>query len=117
MKLQPGKEQEYENYKTNNADPYGSCVVRYGETWANLMEARLTNGERLTDIAQTTSHEADNEGITGFMYGYAVKTLAYFWQHGEELRQWHNISTQIGNEGARANENGGVLNPAIINIG
>jgi len=32
------------------------------------------------------------------------------------LRKWHNIKTQIGNEGEKANASGGVLNPALLNI-
>lgn len=80
------------------------------------MEARMVNGEKIADMADTTSHEADTDGITGFMYGCAVKALAYFWEHGEELRIWHNLKTQIKDEGVKANESGAVLNPAILTI-
>ena len=73
----------------NNTDPYGHAVIVYAEQWANLMEARMANGEKLADIAHLTSSEADTEGITGFMYGCAVSQLAMVWEHGEELRQWH----------------------------
>ena len=74
-------------------------------------------GDELEDIAEETSHSADTDGITGFMYGAAVSTLASSWKHGERLRCWHNLDTQLGNEGKRANESGGTLNPAILNIG
>ena len=37
--------------------------------------------------------------------------------NGEDLRRWHNLDTQIRNEGEIANEKGGVLNPAIMSIG
>lgn len=50
------------------------------------------------------------------MYGCAVSALAKFWVHGEQLRIWHNLDIQIGNEGEKANESGGVLNPALLNI-
>jgi hypothetical protein len=43
--------------------------------------------------------------------------LAKCWLHGEALRRWHNKDTQIGTEGDRANERGGVLNPAMLSIG
>jgi len=98
----------------NNQDPYGAAVYQYAETWANLMEARMAEGATLADIAQSTSHEADTGGITGFMYGCAVATLAHCWEHGEELRRWHNLDTQVGNEGERANDAGTVLNPALL---
>jgi len=100
-----------------NTDPYGNCVIRYAELWARLLEARMSKGEVLQNIAKECSHLADTEGITGFMYGCAVGILSSVWIHGEELRKWHNISTQIVNEGEKANENGGVINPALLNLG
>ena len=97
---------------------YGSAVMRYAERWAYLMEHRMQKGEKLAAIAKETSNQADeNIGITGFMYGCAVSILARTWIHGEELRRWHNLDTQIGNEGEIANEKGGTLNPALLSIG
>jgi hypothetical protein len=60
------------------------------------------------------NNEGDYNGITAYMYGCAVGILAAVWVHGEQLRRWHNKDVQIGDEGDRANESGGVLNPAII---
>ncbi len=97
-----------------NDDPYGSGVVRYAEQWANLMESKMRKGKKLEEIAVETSHKADTEGITGFMYGCAVSTLSQCWVNGEQLRRWHNLDTQIKDEGEKANESGSVLNPAII---
>lgn len=102
--------------KAANADPYGGAVITYAERWARLMEARMSKGERIADIADECSHLADEEGITGFMYGAAVSTLARVWKHGEALRLWHNLKTQIRDEGEKANEYGGVLNPALLSI-
>ena len=100
-----------------NQDGYGSAVYRYAEKWARLMEARLVQGETVGQCAKDMSHLADDEGITGFMYGAAVRILAKCWKHGEELRRWHNLDTQIGTEGEKANKNGGCLNPALLTIG
>lgn len=103
--------------RANNTDPYGKATLDYAEAWANLMEARMADGVELAAIAKEASHEADTEGITGFMYGMAVAILAQVWEHGEELRKWHNLDTQIGDEGERANEvEGRVLNPALLSI-
>lgn len=104
-------------FKANNTDPYGGACVTYAERWARLMQVEMATGKPLAECADPTSHEADVEGITGFMYGCAVATLAKCWKHGEELRRWHNLKTQIRDEGERANESGGVLNPAMLNIG
>ncbi|HEU4345753.1 MAG TPA: hypothetical protein VFU31_29745 [Candidatus Binatia bacterium] len=100
-----------------NTDDYGSCGIRYAARWANYMEREMASGHALEDIAKRTSDEADKEGITGFMYGCAVSILSQVWKHGEALRRWHNLDTQIGDEGEKANETGGVLNPALLNIG
>lgn len=116
MKIKTGLETEYAEYKAKNNDPYGGAVVEYGEAWANLMEEKIATGGKIKDIAKDASHTADSDGITGFMYGCAVQALSHFWEHGEALRLWYNLDTQIGNEGEKANESGGVLNSAILNI-
>lgn len=97
-----------------NTDGYGGAVIRYAELWARLMEGRISNGDTVESCAEEASHIADDEGITGFMYGCTVSILSQVWVHGEDLRQWHNIKTQIKNEGEKANESGGVLNPALL---
>ncbi len=101
----------------NNQDGYGACVYRYAARWAAMMEAAMASGATVADCADKASHDADIEGITGFMYGCAVSVLSKVWEHGEALRRWHNIKSQIGKEGERANESGGVLNPAIVSLG
>jgi hypothetical protein len=107
----------WDEFVANNQDGYGKGVIDFAERWAKLMQVELAAGKKLSDIADTTSHEADNEGITGFMYGAAVSTLSQTWKHGEQLRRWHNKETQLGNEGDIANEKGGVLNPAVLRLG
>jgi hypothetical protein len=107
----------WEKAKAANTDPYGGAVMTYAERWAILMEGALAQGATIAGCAKETSYLADIEGITGFMYGAAVGTLAAVWKYGVELRRWHNKDTQIRDEGDRANESGGVLNPAIISIG
>lgn len=110
------KQKEFDDWKAKNTDPYGARCFSYAEDWANLMEAKMAEGAKLEDIAEETSHEADYDGITGFMYGTAVSILASCWKHGDALRRWHNLEFQIGTEGEEANESGGVLNPAVLNI-
>jgi hypothetical protein len=111
-------EQAWNEWVEANTDSYyGAGVIRYAERWAELIESELADGKTLEAVADRTSHEADTEGITGFMYGAAVAVLASSWEHGDQLRRWHNLATQIRDEGERANESGGVLNPAILNIG
>jgi hypothetical protein len=107
----------WQKSKDANSDGYGGGVMTFAEQWARLMQLDMANGAKLEDIADATSSEADTEGITGFMYGCAVSILSKCWAHGETLRRWHNLKTQIRNEGEKANESGGVLNPALLSIG
>ena len=106
----------WQEFRDKNRDSYGAGVVVYAERWARLMQLEMAGGKSLEDVAEATSYEADIDGITGFMYGCAVSILAHCWKYGERLRRWHNLKTQIGNEGEKANESGGVLNPALLNI-
>lgn len=108
---------DWQKWIDNNQDEYGSAIICYAERWANLMETEMAAGARLEDVAKRCSHEADAEGITGFMYGAAVYVLSSCWEHGEQLRRWHNLDTQIADEGERANETGAVLNPAMMSVG
>ncbi len=107
----------WQSWLEANKDGYGGAVMNYAERWARMMQVEMARGAVLSDVATRLSHEADLEGITGFMYGAAVSVLSQCWEHGEALRRWHNLSTQIGDEGEKANESGGVINPALMSIG
>lgn len=107
----PVKLEEYNEFKKiNSEDGYGQCVVDYVEYWAKLMQLEIANGKALNEIAETTQSHLSFLGITGFMYGCAVQSLAQFWIYGEELRKWHNKQYNVDPESK------GVVNPAIITI-
>lgn len=110
MQIKPELTKEYEDYKkVNSEDSYSNAVVTFGERWAKLMEDEIANGKKVSDIAQSTSNEADIEGISGFMYGCAVSALTHFWVHGEALRKWHNKEYDYAGDG--------VVDPAVLTIG
>ena len=127
MTVKPELADEYAAYvKLNSNSDYSKGVVDFGERWAGLMEIVISQLNDRSDAALTRyfvdnankmSSEAAIDGLTGFMYGCAVAALSKFWVHGEPLRRWHNKDTQIGDEGDRANEEGGMLNPALLTIG
>ena len=98
--------------RINSGDPYSKGVVDYARRWANRMEKAMKAGETLEACAGRTSHEANTNGITGFMYGAAVHTLAKCWKHGNQLRIWHNASYGVDDEKAK----GGTVNPAVLTI-
>lgn len=101
--------------RINSSDENSRAVVDYATAWAVAMQQAIRDGKKIADVASELSHEVDL-GITEFMYGFAVSALARFWKHGEELRRWHNLNTQLGDEGKKANEKGEVLNSALLVI-
>lgn len=51
------------------------------------MEQEIDAGKIFSNMTKKTSRDADTEGITEFMYGAAVATLASCWEYGEGLRR------------------------------
>lgn len=114
MKIIEGKEKEYKDWYEKNSDPYGRACFTYAERWAEMLENLIETStddpmKVVVDNADRLSHEADVEGITGFMYGCAVNILSQCWKYGEELRKWHNKEYGY--------ERDGVVNPAVLTIG
>ena len=114
MKILEGREQDYKDWFDKNTDPYGRCCFTYAERWAEMLENLIESSadepmKVVVDNADRLSHEADAEGITGFMYGCAVSILSQCWKYGEELRKWHNQEYNYDGDG--------VVNPAVLTIG
>lgn len=104
-----GKEGEYAEYvATNSKDGYSRGIVDYAEYWAKLMQKEVATGKQVSEVADECQKPLGFLGITGFMYGCAVKALAHFWIHGEDLRKWHNKQYGV------SEEKKGTVNPAII---
>jgi hypothetical protein len=109
------KEDQYNEWKDKNTDPYGKGIFEYAEYWAELMQATAKDNGVEIDMnfiinnAKELSFKADIGGITGYMYGAAVSILSTHWKYGEYLRKWHN--NEYGHDGD------GVVNPAVLTIG
>lgn len=77
----------------NDDSPYGLCIIKFAVDRADAIEAHLIAGETVAQCADSCSRVIDKKpgyGITGNMYAMAVQTLVGHWEHGEELRLWHN---------------------------
>ena len=114
MKILSGQEQKYKDWYNKNLDPYGHACFTFAERWAEMMEDAIENSEGtplevIVKKADELGHKADTQGITGFMYGAAVKILSLSWEYGEFLRQWHNKEYNYDGDG--------VANPAIVTLG
>ena len=113
MKILEGKEKVYKDWYDINNDEYSRACFTYAERWANMLENLIESSDEdamtvIVNNADRLSHEADIEGITGFMYGCAVNILAQCWKYGEELRKWHNKEYNYNGDG--------VVNPAVLTI-
>lgn len=96
MQILKGKEKEYNKWFDSNRDSdAGRACFRFAERWAELMEVGISNGKSVIDIAESTSNEADLEGISVAMYKYAINILLKTWKYGEELEKW-SIQRSIG---------------------
>ena len=99
-----------------NKDPYSAECIKVAKAWAEKIEEYLSQDQELEVVAAKAFKEVDT-GITGFMYGAVVATLAGTWEHGEKLRKWHNKDTSP-KQAEKANAKAGcVLNPAVLIIG
>lgn len=108
-------EKGFWDYYELNDDPYGRGTLNFAFQWAELMEYLIGEGYDLEEISEVAERVIDESyGITGFMYGCAVSTLAAFWIHGEQLRVWHNSKYSQFDE---TEDKGGTINPAILTIG
>lgn len=96
MKIKAGMESVYASLKNEiHQDGRNNAVISYAERWAEMMEQQISNGASVSEVAAQTRYEANQENISWFMYGNAVRVLVNFWDHGEELRQWQQQSNRI----------------------
>ena len=107
MKVKEGMEKNYEEITEDWKDDFMlGAALRYSVRWADMMETLAADGVDIAKAAGQTKSVADTEGLTGYLYGLSVMFLTNTWEHGEELRVWHN--KEYGYEGE------GVVNPCII---
>lgn len=106
---------EWDKWVEANKDPYGKACV---DVARRVMEI-LDEGKDLdtNKIINQADRDVDAGGITGFMAGCVASMVSQCHSRGEEFRKAWNIATQLCNEGEKANEGKGVLNPALLNIG
>ena len=87
MKILKGKEQLYKEWYDKNDDSYGRACFTYAERWAEMLEKIIEESndsptQAIIDNAERCSLKADEDGITGFMYGCAVNILSQCWENG-----------------------------------
>lgn len=98
-----------------NTDPYGKTYVDV----ARQVMLTLDEGNNFdcNEIISQADRDIKAGGITGFMAGCVAQIVSQCHSRGEEFRLKWNKYYQIRDEGDRANESGGILNPALLAIG
>lgn len=107
--VKPELQAEWQEVVSVNDDAYGAATV--------AAAVRSLNGLAQGDTPERAESRWSGLGITGFMASCAAQMTARFSPRGEEFRRWWNLDKQIRDEGEKANERGGILNSAILNIG
>ena len=82
----------------NPADMYEGRILRFAEQWAERMEARMEWGEKLAEIAEETQNGTIIR-LSGTQLCLAVVALAKHWEHGAELKAWHDKRRKAAREG------------------
>lgn len=102
----------------NQDDPYSKCCVDVAREVMRILDDTIElTGNLQLDVHPLICQAAkniDSGGITGFMAAMVAEMVSKCHSRGEEFRKAWNINNQVGDEGEKANESGGVLNPAIL---
>lgn len=112
MKLKDKK--SWNEWVEKNDDPYGKTCVNVAR---RVMEI-LDDGKDFdaNEIICKADDDIQAGGITGFMAGCVAQMVSGCHERGEEFRRKWNKNNQINDEGDKANDSGGILNPAILTI-
>ena len=107
----------WKKWEKSNTDPYGKCCVDVAREVMRLLDLpEYANNFDSHTIICKADDNIDADGITGFMAGCVASMVSKCHSRGEEFRRKWNLDNQIQDEGEKANEGTGVLNPAILNI-
>lgn len=75
----------WRRFLEDNQDGYVRRAMRFADDWARLMQQEIDRGQTIAQCADATARLADDDGITGAMYGFALSILGMCWVHGDEL--------------------------------
>lgn len=105
---------KWNNYVNKNKDAYGKACVDVARCVMEILD------ENKPFSAHNIICRANKEvqaGITGFMAGCVAQMVSECHTRGEEFRRLWNKDVGITDDDAeKANESGGVINPAILTI-
>src|SRR4030095_2156227 len=108
-------EDSWQAWVQNNTDGYGGACIKVARRAMEILDEQAGDFYK-DELIKRADDESKAGGITGFMAGCVASMISKCHSRGEEFRRKWNHDNQIGDEGDKANESGGVLNPALLNI-
>lgn len=108
--------ESWESWVKSNTDPYGEACIKVARRAMEILDEQPGDFNCHKLICRADD-EAQTGGITGFMAGCVASMISKCHSRGEEFRRKWNRDNQIGTEGDKANDSGGVLNPALLVVG
>lgn len=105
----------WQSWVDANQDPYGKYCVNVARQVMVILDEEPDEFDCHTIICRA-DEEIETDGLTGFMAGCVAQMVSETHSRGEEFRRKWNCHCQISDEGEKANESGGVLNPAVLSL-
>ncbi|MHC4620377.1 MAG: hypothetical protein ACYTEQ_21720 [Planctomycetota bacterium] len=109
------KTEDWEKCVEINKDPYGKACVDVARRVMELLDAEPGEFDPHKLICRADD-DIDAGGLTGFMAGCVAQMVSACHSRGEDFRRKWNLDSQIHDEGEKANESGGILNPAVLTV-
>ncbi len=100
-------------WQDQNQDEYGGACVKVAARVMELLDEN-PGGFDCHGIISKADHESNAGGITGNMAAAVAHMVSECHSRGEEFRRKWNLVCEIGDEGKKANDSGGILNPAVL---
>ncbi|KKM77529.1 hypothetical protein LCGC14_1369040 [marine sediment metagenome] len=104
---------KWRSYEEKNTNDYGGACVKVARQVMEILDEEPGDFDTHQIICRADD-EVNAGGITGFMAGCVAIMVSKCHSRGEEFRRKWNKGNQIHDEGDKANESGGVLNPAVL---
>ena len=110
-------QEKFDSLVEANRDPYGKKCVDTAQRAMEILDEEPGDFDTHELICRADNESAGDGGITGFMAGAVASMISACHSRGDEFRRKWNGDNQIADEGDKANESGGVLNPALLSVG
>lgn len=100
MKLKWFSKKRFQKFcQQQNHLPDGQKYIKVAQTWADMMEARLTQKRRVVDIKPQNLFKKIEDYMlirfSEFEKAFIVSILLRYWKHGRQLKQWYAVQNDF----------------------